>query len=510
MSKRKTDEKTVTPTQAETEKVQKPKQNQAKAKYRQRRNNVSIYFLLWAAFSAMAFVVVVFCSVIQSIAFKQTYKEQVARELSTKGDAVKEHILDGIPEELHGNMSAYIRLLATHYNVNVYILDGEGNILFPQGPHFEGEMVTENVKEVVEELKKRLAEKVGDHVVYEYNEKYVYGAQITFYGNQNTYLYADKGLELMAATQRQLNARALITGIFVFVLTFAFSSAVSGWLTKPISEMTKKTRLLAHGDFNVDFHGDYYGEELMELADTLNFARDELSKTDAMQKELIANVSHDFKTPLTMIKAYASMIMEISGNIPEKRNKHAQVIVEESDRLASLVADVLDLSKLQSGLQTLNLKTVDMSSYLVEIVERFDYMRETGGYAVETGIEEGLFTKADEVKIGQALYNLIGNAINYTGADKKVYVRLEKVDETRFRFSVRDTGKGIKAEEKESIWERYYRSKDAHKRPVKGTGLGLSIVKAVLERHKFNFGVESELGKGSTFYIDFPLTGENA
>ena len=242
----------------------------------------------------------------------------------------------------------------------------------------------------------------------------------------------------------------------------------------------------------------------MELAETLNFARDELSKTDTMQKELIANVSHDFKTPLTMIKAYASMIIEISGENKEKRNKHAQVIVDEADRLSSLVSDVLDLSKLQSGLQTLNLTTVDMSSYLQEIVERFDCMRETDGYEVETSIEDGLYTQVDEVKIGQALYNLIGNAINYTGENKKVFVRLEKINDTVFRFSVRDTGKGIKEEEKAEIWERYYRSQEAHKRPVKGTGLGLSIVKAVLQRHKFPFGVESELGVGSTFYIDFP------
>jgi signal transduction histidine kinase len=87
--------------------------------------------------------------------------------------------------------------------------------------------------------------------------------------------------------------------------------------------MKKKANALAHGDFTVDFHGDDYAQEIVELADALNYARDELSKTDAMQKELIANVSHDFKTPLTMIKAYASMIIEISGDDKEKREKHA-------------------------------------------------------------------------------------------------------------------------------------------------------------------------------------------
>jgi signal transduction histidine kinase len=267
---------------------------------------------------------------------------------------------------------------------------------------------------------------------------------------------------------------------------------------------------LAQGDFSVDFRGNDYGLELVELADTLNFARDELSKTDKMQKELIANVSHDFKTPLTMIKAYASMIIEISGNNPVKRNKHAQVIVEEADRLSSLVSDVLDLSKIRSGLSEFKTQTIDMSAKLDEIIDRFAYLKETQGYHFEVIIEKDLYTCADEVKIEQALYNLIGNAVNYTGEDKTVFITLEKDSQATFRFSVRDTGKGIKEEELADIWNRYYRSSEAHKRPVQGTGLGLSIVKTVLQMHGFEFGVNSEVGQGSTFYVEFPCVEENA
>ena len=244
---------------------------------------------------------------------------------------------------------------------------------------------------------------------------------------------------------------------------------------------------------------------MIELAEALNHARDELSKTDRMQKDLIANVSHDFKTPLTMIKGYASMIMEISGDVPEKRNKHAQVIVDEADRLTSLVNDVLDLSKISSGIEALKETVFDMSSYVEETLKRFDYLKETKGYHFVTEIEDGLFTAGDEMKLGQVLYNLIGNAVNYTGEDQTVYVRLKQDTATTFRFSVTDTGKGIKPSEIPEIWDRYYRSTDTHKRPVRGTGLGLSIVKTILERHEFVFGVDSEVGKGSTFYVVFPL-----
>ena len=108
------------------------------------------------------------------------------------------------------------------------------------------------------------------------------------------------------------------------------------------------------------------------------------------------------------------------------------------------------------------------------------------------------------MKIGQVLYNLIGNAVNYTGEDKRVLVSLKGEGEV-FRFAVTDTGAGIKQEELADIWDRYYRSSEAHKRPVQGTGLGLSIVKTILERHGFRFGVESEPEKGSTFFVFFSL-----
>ena len=101
------------------------------------------------------------------------------------------------------------------------------------------------------------------------------------------------------------------------------------------------------------------------------------------------------------------------------------------------------------------------------------------------------------------LYNLIGNAVNYTGEDKTVTVRLYG-ENGIVHFTVTDTGKGISPEEIDTIWERYYRSRETHKRPVKGTGLGLSIVKTILTKHRFAFGVRSEVGKGSTFYVDFP------
>ena len=477
-------------------------------KLRRTQRTTSIYFLLWAILTAVSLVIVLLAAVTQRVVLTQTYKGQASREVAEKGQVIKKNILRE-PDWAGGNYSGYLRMLSYMHDVQVYILDGQGNVLFPQEPNFDEDApeveLQRDFSDKMEELLAELEDARSDYAVYETDGAYVYASQIPLYKDVNTYLYVGRSLELIEAVTARLNLRVVLISIFVFMLSFAVTSVVAGWFTNPITEMTKKARRLAQGRFDVDFRGQNYGKEMIELAEALNHARDELSKTDRMQKDLIANVSHDFKTPLTMIKGYASMIMEISGDIPEKRNKHAQVILDESDRLTSLVNDVLDLSKISSGIEALKEDTFDMSSYVEEVLDRFEYLKETQGYRFITEIEDGLFTNGDEMKLGQVLYNLIGNAVNYTGEDKTVYVRLKKDSETTFRFSVTDTGKGIKAEEIPEIWNRYYRASETHKRPVRGTGLGLSIVKTILERHNFVFGVDSEVGKGSTFYVIFPL-----
>ena len=477
--------------------------------YQKRHKNTSIYFLIWSIFSLLSLLIVLSYGVTQTIIIRQTYKREALSEVVQKGQRIERQVHEGIPEVFGKDFSGYLRFLSSSNNVEVFILNRAGQVLFPQEHNFDPTVPelwdVYDFSDEMEKISAMMASQDAETVFFEMDTACIYASQLTLYGEEPVFLYVGKPVDIAAVAMAKVSGRMVTIAIFLFLISFVISSAVSGWLTKPIAEMTRKAKQLAGGKFDVDFHGADYGQEMVELADSLNFARDELSKTDRMQKELIANVSHDFKTPLTMIKAYASMIMEISGDVPEKRNKHAQVIVEEADRLTSLVGDVLDLSKMRSGIDVLQGDLFDMSKELVCILERFAYLKETNGYQFFTDIDEGLYVRADRLKIEQVLYNLIGNAVNYTGEDKKVYVRLKKQSESVFRFSVTDTGSGIKEEELDNVWDRYYRSSEMHKRPIKGSGLGLSIVKTVLERHQFHFGIDSKVGEGSTFYVDFPL-----
>ena len=492
-------------------KVKMPKESRAD-RYRRKQRSTSIYFLVWAIFTTLSLLIVLFCGLAQQFTVIRAYKDQAAHDINEKGRLIEEQMQHGAPDWAGGNYSGFLRFLARSHDVDIALLDENGAVLFPQEPHFdpsapeiEGHL---NLSEELAIAVKKMQEQDSETVVYEGEEEFVYASKMEYAEGVEFYLYVTKSTELIESASASMGIRTTLLLAFAFILSFAVSSAVSSWLTKPITEFTEKSRRLAEGDFGVNFRGAEYGRELVELAEALNFAKDELSKTDRMQKELIANVSHDFKTPLTMIKAYASMIIEISGENREKRTKHAQVIVDEADRLASLVNDVLDLSKLSSGVESLQMDVFDLSAYTYEILDRFAYLKDTQGYRFETEIEDELLTRGDELKLGQVLYNLIGNAVNYTGEDHTVYVRLKRESESVCLFSVTDTGKGIKPEEINGIWERYYRSKEMHKRPVQGTGLGLSIVKTILQRHGLEFGVDSKVGEGSTFYVRFPLVSE--
>jgi signal transduction histidine kinase len=264
----------------------------------------------------------------------------------------------------------------------------------------------------------------------------------------------------------------------------------------PMQRMGQAANKLAQGDYDTRFYGGGY-REAEELAEALNFAASELQKNDSLQRELVANISHDLRTPLTMIKGYGEVMRDIPDeNTPE----NIQVIIDETERLTELVNDMLDLSKIKSGTRGIELEVFDLTEAISALLMRYERFTDNQ-YVINFVHDESVFVRANRNMILQATYNLVNNAINYTGDDKTVIIS-QRVSDGRVRISVTDTGKGIAKEDLPYIWDRYYRVDKVHKRAVVGTGLGLSIVKGVLEAHHANFGVESELGEGSTFYFE--------
>ena len=298
---------------------------------------------------------------------------------------------------------------------------------------------------------------------------------------------------------RQLVIVTLISLILACVISFYLSNRI----TRPIRKINNSAKRLAAGEYGIVFTGGHY-TEINDLADTLTGASIELEKSDLMQKDLIANVSHDLRTPLTMIKSYAEMIRDISGDDPVKREQHLNVIIDETDRLNSLVGDLLTVSKIQSGKNTLEKARFSLSEAVGAIVETYRVKELDGGYTINLKCPADFNVFADEEKIKQVVSNLISNAVKFCGDDKTVDVVLKKQGR-QVKVSVIDHGCGIAPEDLEHIWERYYRASSNMVRSVEGSGLGLSICKEILSLHKSDFGVDSTLGKGSTFWFKLDL-----
>lgn len=300
----------------------------------------------------------------------------------------------------------------------------------------------------------------------------------------------------VSATVSTLQAQLYIITCIMFLLSVVLAVIISRRISRPIEEINKGAKVLASGKFDTHFAGHGF-LEIKELSDTLNTAAAELSKVENLRRELMANISHDLRTPLALIYSYAEMMHDFPDEITPGQT---QIIMDETRRLTSLVNDILDVSRLETGTLNLRKTTYNLTESIGVTINRTAELVKNDGYVLIHEHDGDVYVNADEVKITQAFYNLLINAIHYSGEDKKITIRQSLSDEM-VKIEVIDHGEGITPENMPYIWDRYYKVDKKHKRAIAGTGLGLSIVKKIIDLHGGSCGVESEAGKGSTFWF---------
>ena len=284
--------------------------------------------------------------------------------------------------------------------------------------------------------------------------------------------------------------------IFVFALSAAW--LFSEWFTKPLRQLSRAARQMAQGNYAVQVT-THRNDELGDLAQDFNHMAEEVQRAAQMQRDLLANVSHDLRTPLTLIKGYAETVRDITGDDKAHRDEQMNIIVDEADRLTALVSSVMELSKVTSGADKCERVHFDMGQLCDEVSERYDAICTQNGWQLKLELpDEELPVYADPEMMQRALHNLLGNAMHHIGKDG-IFILRAKACTEGVRVEVEDHGPGIAADDLPYIFDRYYRSRsDAGKQ---GTGLGLSITKAIFQQHGFRFGVQSAIGMGTTFWF---------
>lgn len=287
--------------------------------------------------------------------------------------------------------------------------------------------------------------------------------------------------------------------IVVVIATILLALCLSSLIVKPIKKIEMEATNLPSGKYDHKLIKTD-AREIENLNNTLARANEEIIKADVARKELIGNVSHDLRTPLTMIVGYGEMIRDF----PEENNaENINVIINEAKRLSTLVDDLLDLSKVESGKIEFHNKDIKISDLLGSVYDQFEPYCKANNIELVLNVEDSdVVVSVDENRLKQVLHNFMSNALNYNDAkDTKIIIGEEKVDGA-YRIYVYDNGSGVKEEDKDKIWNRYYKVDKEHKRSHIGSGIGLSLCKDILDKMGYKYGVDSVYKEYSKFYFD--------
>lgn len=397
-----------------------------------------------------------------------------------------------------------IRSEVQENTTRIQVVDSNGNVIYPNdwmGIFYSTSYNQKAISEILESVDKVPGSStlIDLKDLNDEYQSFIYTSYLGEEGHVDLYLMIVSIVEPIDSTINIMKQQFPYIIIIVFLIGMFISFYMSKRLSQPVLNLNESANELAKGDYDITFpRSDIY--EIDELSKTLNYATDELSKMEEMRISIVANVSHDLKTPLTVIKSYAEMIKDISGENKEMRDDHLDVIISESDRLTEMVNSILDVSKVEMEMEELQKEKISLREITEKILRKVEALSETHGYDFEiTGNSEGIIY-GDYSKIYQVIYNFLSNAISFVGKDKKIIFDIKEED-GKVTYSVIDHGKGIPKEEQEKIWERYYTDHHNHVRNVVGTGLGLHIVQVILKRHGYRYCVESEEGIGSRFYF---------
>lgn len=308
------------------------------------------------------------------------------------------------------------------------------------------------------------------------------------------------GISPVSATTKTLKKQLSYLSIGILIAVIGLTFVIYRGIEKPLSKINEAAKGLGSGKYEVDPSTNKY-KEAEELNTTLSNAAKDIQKADKAKRDLLANVSHDLRTPLTMISGYGEMMKELPG---EKTDENLQVIIDESKRLNQLVNDLLDLSRFQDNRITLEKTSFDITQMIQEELRKYDVYMYQDGYKIEVQLDRSAIVYADKKRMQQVFNNFMTNAINYSGNNKHIIVK-EEIHEDTVTISVQDFGEGMAEDKLHDIWDRYYKIDKEHVRVSSGSGIGLAIVKQILDLHNLKYGVKSKVKEGSTFYFEMPI-----
>ena len=472
---------------------------------------------LWLYFMLFAALIFSVLWLLQTVFLQSFYNEMLIKNTRKAAETIAEN-------SSCENITDIIDSITLDNSILVFVTDTDGNIIYCsdeyKGAHQKNHLNVDlksneqtdkstiknkyigdyrNLPDGYGEFLSKLSNNSDTPTEYSTDSVYVYGTYIDYYGtDDNSILYVSTTLDAVGSAVSIIRIQLVwVTGLSL-IAGFVLSWFIAKSFGKPVAQLSMKANKLGDTDYPNDFKKGFC-IELDDLSDKLDKTSDKLIESRNFQMELLANVSHDLRTPLTMIKGYAEIIRDTSWDDEEQCSEDIAVIVRETDRLSELVNEILEYSELKVGDSTDNFERVDLSALMNKVCESFEDLYKHKEETIEKQIEENIFVFGNISRLERAVYNLIDNAFRHTDESRRVTVKLRSTD-NKAKIEVIDYGSGIPEQEIEHIWERYYTFRQRKGRGV--SGLGLAIVKQTVDIHNGICSVESSEGKGSTFWIE--------
>ena len=464
----------------------------------------------------MFFTVVIFTVLwlLQTVFLQKFYNSMIIRNTVKVADKISS-------ESQSSDITSYIDDISRSNSILVFVTDTDGNIMYSSDEYKKGHKFKDdrlempyngNGKEMrfhYRELPENYTEFLSavnasdnGEAELQNDDIYVYGRLIDFYGNdEKAVLYVGTTLNAVGSTARIIRIQLIWVTLLSIIIAFVLALFMSKSFSKPVSQLNEKAHKLGEKDNDAEF-SEGFCTELDELNKTLDTTSEKLKKNREFQNELLANVSHDLRTPLTMIKGYAEMIRDISREDEKQCAEDVAVIVEETDRLTALVNEILEYSELQMSDSEAVMNDIDLSETVASVADSFDKLYSKDGYVFERNIADDIHIKGNISRLQRAIYNLLDNAVRHAGEDKWLGISL-RTDNDKAIIKISDHGSGIAPEELEHIWDRYYTKRQRSGKGV--SGLGLAIVKQIVSQHNGVCKAESEVGAGSVFSIELNI-----
>ena len=397
--------------------------------------------------------------------------------------------------------SPQLRAVSQFLQANIMVVDRSGSIIVDSSSDSEGQRSIANFDPS--------ATGSRSYTIGTYNGLFsedVLSVSAPITGNYNTYGYVLIHLPMsqISASQNGVLNILYISAASIFFLSLIILLVFAQTVYIPLRKITEGATQYAAGHLDYRIKVNTH-DEMGYLADTLNFMSDELNKMEEYQKNFIANVSHDFRSPLTSIKGYLEAMQD--GTIPpELYEKYLSRVISETERLHKLTESMLALTSLD-GRSYLSRTNFDINRVIKDTAASFEGTCTAKGITFELTFSEAvLMVYADLGKVQQVLYNLIDNAIKFSYPDSAIEIQAYTRNEKIF-VSVKDRGIGIPRDSVKKIWERFYKSDQSRGKDKRGTGLGLAIVKEIIQAHGENIDVVSTEGVGSEFIFSLPKAG---